>query len=292
MRTAAASAERPLFAIAMMCAAMLCFASMGAAVKLLSLEYPLLQIVWARYFFHLLMVLLLARGRVREVTRTARLGMQLLRSVLVLGATVLSFAGLARLPLATFVSLGFLGPLLVVAFAALLLRERVTAGRWLAVVIGLVGVLVIARPGSGALGPAMLLPLAMAVCYALYQLLTRVIRGSAPPLNSLFYTALVGACASSLLVPLHWVWPDTLGWCLMVAAAGFGGLGHFAVIRAYESGAASVVAPFHYSELLWSTLLGLALFSELPDSWTLAGGSLLVASGIYVVTGERRRASG
>ncbi|MCA8967394.1 MAG: DMT family transporter, partial [Planctomycetes bacterium] len=207
----------------MMCISTLCFAGMGACVKYLAADYPLPQIVWARYFFHLLLVVLLVHGRVATLARTRRLPLQLLRSVLVLGATVMSFLGVSHLPLATFVSLGFVGPLLVTGLAAVLLRETVGLGRWLAVLAGFCGVLVILQPGGDGVGHAAVFPLAMACCYAAYQLLTRVIRGAAPALTSLFYTALVGAVIASAAVPFAWVAPDAQGWLLMILTAVLGG---------------------------------------------------------------------
>jgi len=169
-----------------------------------------------------------------------------------------------------------------------ILKEKVGIRRWLAVMVGFVGVLIIIRPGAGVLQWAALLPIIMAVFYAFYLIVTRLIRDSADPLNALFYTALVGALAASLVVPFHWQTPTPFDGMLMAGTGVFGALGHYALIKAYEISEASAVAPFAYSELIWATLGGYLAFGDIPDAWTFSGAAAIIGSGLYVLHRERR----
>lgn len=281
--------EHPLRGIALMCAAVFCFVVMNTLVKTLVPDYSVAQIIWARYFFHFLLILLLFPRRIPTLLITRRRGMQVLRSVLVLLATLCMYSALRYLPLADVVAITFLGPLLVTGLSVLVLGERVGPRRWSAVVIGFVGVLVIIRPGLGIAHWAAVLPLLMATFYATYQIVTRMIRGAADPLNSLFYLALVGVVATSVVAPFDWVWPDWRAWLMLIGTGFFGGLGHFAMIRAYESSPAATIAPFAYTELLWALGVGVIVFGDFPDTWTLVGAAIVAGSGLYVLRRERVR---
>ncbi len=279
--------EHPLRGIALMCAAVFCFVVMNTLVKTLAPDYSVAQIIWARYFFHFLLILVLFPRRIPTLLITRRRGMQVLRSVLVLLATLCMYSALRYLPLADVVAITFLGPLLVTGLSVLVLGERVGPRRWSAVVIGFVGVLVIIRPGLGIAHWAAVLPLLMATFYATYQIVTRMIRGAADPLNSLFYLALVGVVATSIVAPFDWVWPDWRAWLMLIGTGFFGGLGHFAMIRAYESSPAATIAPFAYTELLWALGVGVIVFGDFPDIWTLVGAAIVAGSGLYVLRRER-----
>ena len=276
------------YAIALVVLATLAFTLMAAIVKTLATDLPVVQVVWGRYFFHFLLVLALFPHRTPTLLVSRRKGLQILRSVLVLLATLQAFTAITYLPLATVAALGFVAPVLVVTLAAFALRERVSIARWVAVGVGFAGVLIILRPGSPSMHWAMLLGVGMATCYALYQILTRVIRHAATALTSLFYTALVGALATSVAVLFNWREPSATQWAFMVANGLLGGIGHFSIIRAYESVDASRIAPFVYTELLWTTLIGWVLFSELPDNWTFVGATVIIGSGLYLIHSDAK----
>jgi len=284
-----AAAHQELIAALLMMLAAACFVGMTSTVKLLSAELSTPQIVWGRYTTHLLIVLVLLRGRLAEVRRPARPRLQLARSLLMFTATSLSFLALRWLPLAEVAAIMFLTPMIVTALAALVLGEPVGIRRWAAVATGFLGAVVIIRPGVEAAHPAALAAVLCAAAYASYQITTRAVGDSAPPLVSLFYSCLVGAVASSLLLPFVWRPPDAAGWALLMLAGTFGALGHLAMIAALARAPASFVTPFTYTQLLWATLLGLLLFGELPDAWTYAGAALIAGSGLYVMHRERVR---
>ena len=277
---------------ALICLAVFAFVIMNGLVRYLGRAgYPVPEIVWARYAFHLVLIMAFFPWRVPTLLASTRKGMQVLRSVLMLGATVCMFFAVRAMPLADAVAIGFITPLLVVGLSVAILKERVGIRRWSAVIAGFVGMLIIIRPGAGALQWAALLPVAMAVFYAFYLIVTRLIRESADPLNALFYTALVGAVAASLVVPFHWRTPTPLDGLLMAGTGLFGAIGHYAVIKAYEIVEVSAVAPFSYTELIWATLVGYLAFGDFPDTWTFAGASIIIGAGLYVIHRERRLGS-
>lgn len=274
---------------ALICLAVIAFVIMKGLVRYLGgAGYPVPEIVWARYAFHLVFIMAFFPRRVSTLLVSTRKGMQILRSVLMLGATVCMFFALSVMPLADAVAIGFITPLLVVGLSVAILEERVGVRRWSAVTTGFVGMLIIIRPGAGTMQWAALLPVAMAVFYAFYLIVTRLIRESADPLNALFYTALVGALAASLVLPFHWRTPTPVDGLLMAGTGFFGAIGHYAVIKAYEIVEVSAVAPFSYTELIWATLVGFLAFGDFPDAWTFAGAAIIIGAGLYVIHRERR----
>lgn len=279
--------DAPLRGIVLMCAAVLSFVCMTTLVKYLSDTYPVPMIIWARYFFHFALILVLFPRRAPRLLESRRKWLQVLRSVLVLLATLCMFTAVSLMPLADVISITFVAPLFVTGLSVLVLREKVGPRRWAAVAAGFLGVLVVMRPGVGVFQWAALLALGQAVLYGSYQIATRFGAGDAKPLNALFYTALVGAAAASLFVPWYWATPDLTGWLLLALTGVFGGLGHLAIIMAYDRAEAAVIAPFGYTELLWALLFGFVVFGDFPDRWTLIGASIIAASGLYVLHREQ-----
>lgn len=291
MTSPPAEKHNPLQGVLLICFAVFCFVCMNQLVQYVGKVegHPVPQIIWARYFFHLILIMLFFPKRIGSLLVSERKGMQVLRSILVLLATLCMFFAVQEMLLSDAVAISFVAPLFAVGLSVLILRERVGWRRWLAVGIGFVGVLIIIRPGAGALQWAALLPLSMAFFYALYQVVTRMIRAAADPLNALFYTALVGAVVCTIAVPFYWKTPDLAGWAMLVGTGVFGGIGHYAVIRAYERAQVSVIAPFAYTELFWATLGDLAVFGRVPDGWVYVGAAVIAAAGIYVLHRERLR---
>ena len=267
----------------------LLFVSMDTIGKYLTQSYPVLQITWARFFFHALWLILFLRWRLLTVVSTQRLGLQLTRGSLMLIANAFFIGGISVMPLVTNNSILLLSPLFATALSALLLAEYVGPRRWACVVAACLGALLIIRPGSGAVQLAALLPLGSALCFALYQIITRQVSQLDLPMTSLFYTVAVGAPVSSVLMPFVWVPPDAEGWLLMTGMGLLGGIGHFTLIKAFTAAPVAVVTPFTYTNLIWATLLGYLVFSELPDRWTVIGAAIIIASGLYAFFREQQR---
>ena len=265
------------------------FTLMDSIGKYLSRFYPVPGIVWARYAINVLMLLafLAWRGELRYV-RTARPALQVARGALLGLATVIYFTALAHMPLAEASAIAFVLPLFVAVLAVPMLGERLDAPRLVAILVGLVGALVIVRPGSAAFTVYALLPLGMALMNALYQILTRKVAGVEPALTSLFYGSMVGAVMFAPVLPFAWQTPqDPWHWVLLLVLGLLATVGHFILIRAFDYAPATLLAPFVYTQLLWTMLAGLLVFGDFPDHWSLAGMAIIVAAGLYLASRQR-----
>lgn len=272
-----------------MLATMALFVGLDTVAKYMSQSFPVLQIVWARYMFQILILGVVIAPRLSAILRTERPGLQILRSIFLLTATGFFFSAISLMPLANASAIMSVAPILVTALSMPLLGESVGPHRWASVVVGFLGALVIIRPGSDAMEPAALLALGAACSYSLYQITTRRLAGVDAPMTTLVYSASVGALATSVSVPAVWVAPAPAEWFGLAMLGVLGTLGHFALIKAYGSAPAATVAPFGYSNLIWATLFGFAVFGDLPDRWTVLGAVIIAASGLYIAHRERVR---
>jgi drug/metabolite transporter (DMT)-like permease len=283
---------RILRAVAFIVVATLLFICMNTGVKLLSPHVPTLEIIWARSLGHLLFVIALfapAHGGWR-LFETRRPAVQLGRSLLLLASTSFFFTAIGHVPLADATAVSFTSPFIVAAVAGPFLRERVSASQWAAIALGFAGALIIIRPGAGGLSAYALLVLGSAACYALYQVLTRLVAGTDRPETSVAYSALVGTLLLSALVPAYWKTPERLWHALVLAGLGlFGGIGHYCVARALLWGPAAVISPLHYFQLIWAAVAGYAVFGDVPSGWTWIGAAIIIASGIYIAWRETTR---
>jgi drug/metabolite transporter (DMT)-like permease len=284
-----------LAAIGMMCAAVACFAALDATAKyLVGNGYPAGQVVAARYISNLLLLLVVVNPwTVPGLFRTARPKLQLVRGVLLLGSTALNFVALRYLQLAETISIMFATPFITAVLAGLFLGQWLGPARWVAVAAGFLGVLVVTRPGFGGLHWAASLCFAGAICYAVYGLMTRQLAAHDSSLTTLAYGSLVGAaCAAPLLaIPGGVVLPLTAyDALLMVALGGFGGIGHWFLILAHRRAPAQELSPFIYTQLVWMVGLGWLVFGDVPGAATLVGAAIVVASGLYLLALERRKA--
>ena len=284
------TAQHPLRGILLFMLSLMLFALLDATAKNLTATFAVPLLVWARYTLHFVIMLVFVAPSMRsQLVRTDNLGLQV-RALALVGTTGFAMLAFRTMPLAEATAVLFLAPLLVTLLAGPFLGERVDASRWAVVFIGFAGVLLIARPG-GALNPeGVVWALGGAVCYALYQVLTRRLSHAEHPLTLLFYTALVGTAVMSLTLP--WFWfefaPSPLQW-LKIASLGFyGGVGHFILIRAFRLAPASVLTPFGYTQLVWAALLGWLVFGHVPDTLSASGMGLIAACGLWLALGERR----
>ncbi|WP_457788836.1 DMT family transporter [Pseudomonas sp. PL-6] len=280
---------RPLAGIALVLLATLLFASHDALSKYLSGFYPVVMVVWARYLVHslLMAVIFLPQSGLR-VLRSRRPGLQLLRA-LCLGATSLLFtSGLLFLPLAEATAVNFLAPLLVTALSVPLLGEAVSRGQWLAVLAGFAGVLIIVHPGGALFTPAVLLPLASALCFSLYQLLTRKLSESDSATTSNFFAGLCNTLLMSALVPFFWQLPSLAHALWMLALGGCGMAAHLFLTQAFRHAPPALLAPFGYGQIVFAGLLGALLFGHVPDLAGLVGIALICLSGLAAAWRQRR----
>ncbi|MBC8267166.1 MAG: DMT family transporter [Rhodospirillaceae bacterium] len=272
-----------------MLSAMMMFTGTNALAKLLMGHYPVMQVVWARYFFQFLLLVIFIGPRLPRVMVTSKLKIQLLRSLLLFGTSVMFFFGLSQLALADISAIMFVAPILVTALSMPVLGEHVGFRRWAGIVVGFMGALIIIRPGFGVMQSAALFPLGAACLYALYQISTRFIGRTDAAMTTLLYTASSGTLVTTALVGFYWQMPDATDWLMMAGLGVTSNLGHFSMIKAYQAAPAATVAPFSYVNLLWATMFGFILFSDLPDLWTISGALVIVASGLYIFHRENRR---
>jgi drug/metabolite transporter (DMT)-like permease len=277
--------------ILLMCAGTSLFPFMNAAVKLLAADYPVAQIVWARFTGHLVIMLLVFLPQYRwTLLRTRRPAVQFGRSALMLLSNLVFVVAIARVPLATASAIGFTSPLIVTALSVPLLHESVGWRRWSAVTVGFAGALLVIRPGTGLQQPAVLLLLLSSLAYALYQIATRWVGRYDNAATGIVFAALLGSLAMSLVLPFVFVPPRTVFDALLFCSLGLlGGAGHYLIIRAFQLGPAAVMAPLGYVELVGTAVLGYMIFDNFPDLWTWLGAFVIIGSGLYIALRERRR---
>ena len=280
-------------AVLLACAFTLQTALVDAAAKFLAPELHPLQIVWG----YLMAIMLLVCGyyvlggfpRARY-WKTSLLPLQMLRPLFLVGTIGLLFIGLTELPLTTATAITFSAPLFVTALSRPLLGERVGIHRWIAVVVGLAGVLVLLRPGGGeVVAWAALITLASAVSFALMQIVTRRLSATEPLSVTLFHTAFWGAVWSSLLVPFVWRPAEPWHWAAFLGLGVFGVGAHLCMIAAARYAEASQLAPFHYVKLIWVTALGYLIWNHVPGPGELLGAAIIIGSGLYIFWRERRQ---
>lgn len=270
------------------CLSMLLFICMDGIAKVLIQTYPTVEVIWARFTFHMLFMAPLILRRFPETVVARAPWLQVLRGAMVLMTNFFIVMALWSLPLAEVSVLAAVNPLIVTALSAPILGEKVGVRRWIGVVVGFLGVLVILRPGSAIFQAAALLPLVGAFGYAINQLTTRRLGRIDHPLTTVFYTALLGCVIMTAVVPFVWVTPDPAGWGLMAVIGVLSLGGNIAGTKAFQVAAAAVVTPFNYSALIWATLFGFFVFGDLPDGGTVAGALVIVASSLYVLRRRRR----
>jgi drug/metabolite transporter (DMT)-like permease len=261
--------------------------AMDAVSKLLTDDFSGIQVAWARYTFHFVpLVLFVGPARVRRMLRAVNLWAQILRSTSLAVSAVFIILAFSQMPLADAIAVSFVAPLMIVALSVHVLGERVGIHRWVAVVIGFVGMLILVWPSGEVFEAGTLFALAAAVFWAIGMIMTRQVRDD-DPWSTLFFTALVGTVLISLAVPYFWRTPSITAWAMMLAMGLLGGIAHTMIIFAFRSASASILAPYNYTLLVWATFYGWVLFDELPNLRTTIGAAVIVAAGLYVWYRER-----
>jgi len=282
--------RQALVAVLLLIASGMLFVVMNTMVKAMTATIDTMVITWGRYFFHVAFVVLLFPRAAFGVFRSGQIGVQIGRSVLLLGSTVTNFLALSLMSLADVSAIIFTAPILVAFLAVLMLKERVAAMRWVLIGLGFSGALIIVQPGGGSFGLGAVLALACAGCYALYQITTRIVR-EAEPIVSLLYGGLVGVVALSLVVPFFWQPLAPLDWAMLVVIGSLGAGGHLLVILALQRAEASRMAPLTYLQLVWAMLASLVVFGDAPGLATLLGAAVIVTSGLLLYRMDLREAA-
>ena len=273
--------------ILLMIGAVFCFASMDATAKYLMKEIGPAQTIWARYTVQAVIVTVFILPKINVYGRTNYPKLQFLRSVALMMATTLFFFSFSRLGLAEASAIFNISPVLITLGAFLFLREQIGPRRLIGIIVSLLGALIIIRPGTGIFSIYALLSLGAAIFYSTYSLATRFVGTDESPWTSLFYSAIFGAICYSIYIAFYWNPMSNNAILLTIIIGLFGTAGHICLIRALTLGEASLVAPFIYTNLLFTTTWGFVLFGNLPDFWTIVGALIIVAAGIYVWARDR-----
>ncbi len=263
---------------------------MDALAKWLGEGYPIAELVFFRNLFALppaLFILWQQRGGRASLVLRWKTG-HVLRAIFALGATYTFFLGLRYMPLADAISIAFAAPLLVTALSVPILGERVGLRRWVAVIAGFVGVLVMTRPGADTFRPEALYILAAVLCYALAMLVTRRLARSDTTPAIMLSSICISILLSGLALPFGWRTPVGLDFWLLALLGLVGGIGMYFMTQAYRYAPAAVIAPFDYTALLWGTLIGWLVWHELPDASVWFGAAIVIASSLYIVYRETR----
>jgi drug/metabolite transporter (DMT)-like permease len=282
----------PLRGILCLVGSTIFFSVSDVITKMLADSLPAIEIAWLRYVtFALLVVPFVVANGGWGALRSTRPRLQVFRGLGTVGSALLFTASLPYLSVADATAIYFISPILITALSIPFLGEVVGWRRWTAAAFGLLGVLIVIRPGTSAFELAALLPLLGATSWAGAAIVTRVMSGSDKPLTTLVYSALVGLAVLSLLLPFAWVTPTwrevALGLCVGILST----IGHWLVVQAYRHASASTVAPFAYVQLIWAGALGYAVFGSFPDGWTATGAVVIALSGLYTAYRERVRKS-
>ena len=268
----------------------LLFTLLDGSAKWLVQSVPVLVVVWLRFLTHTLIAsALLLPMRGRALVRTRHLRWHLVRGLMFCAMTGMNFWALQYLQLTVTASIFFTVPILIAVMSAPLLGEKLDAKRWAAILLGFAGVLVIVRPGSDAFHPAMLLSMANAVLYALFNMMTRKLAAYDSPETIQFLPAVVASVVLAPFALAAWQSPQGwIEWTLLCLMGVFGGTGHYLLALAHRYAPASTLAPFLYQQILYMALFGYLVFGSVPDKAVWTGAAIVIASGLYLFTRERR----
>ncbi len=277
--------ERTGAGVAMMLLAVIFFTAIDTSAKWLSIAgLPVLQIVFVRYAGHFVFANLvyLPQEGVSAYRSNAPLK-QFFRSVFLFCGTVLNFYALKYLPITVTTTIAFAGPIVVTLLAIPILGEKVGIRRVVAVCVGFLGVVVVVQPWGGEFHPAMLLCLGTLLLASMYFIMTRMLAGVETIATQQIWLSGLGTLALAPFGLSAWVWPqDALTWLVLLGIGVFGLFGHIWATIAHRWADASILAPLIYSQVFWAALVGVAIFGTWPTPWTLAGGAIIIASGLYI----------
>lgn len=272
-----------------MVCAMFLFSAGDTLAKFLTGSFHPVQIIWFRQLGLLsgLFVLLALHGT--TIMRTKQPKLQITRGVLAVVSSLLFVYAVQYVPLVDAVAASFVAPFFLTIAGALILKEKVGVRRWCAVVIGFLGALIVIRPGMGVIHPAAMLVVLAAFFYATRQIIGRLLSDTDSTETTVAYTAITASLLITIALPFFWELPTTFNqWLFLFSMAATAGIGEIMVIKALECAEAAVVAPIHYTLIIWGTFYGFFVFNQLPDMWTWIGSAIIVAAGLYTLQRSKK----
>ena len=267
------------------------FASQDGLSKYLATEYNVYMVVMIRYWFFAAFVMTISSrkpGGVKQVAKTKTPLLQIFRSLILVAEMCVTILAFTLLGLAETHAIFASYPLIIAMLSGPILGEHVGWRRWLAICVGFFGILIILNPGNGIFSPYALVPLAGAILFALYGLLTRYAGQYDNSSTSFFWTGIVGCIAMTAIGLNFWDPVSQADWSIMLILSASGMLGHFLLIKCYEVAEASAVQPFAYLQLIWASLIGIIIFGEQITTNVLIGACIIVGAGLFTLWRERK----
>lgn len=267
------------------------FASQDGLSKYLATEYNVYMVVMIRYWFFAAFVMTISSrkpGGVKQVAKTKTPLLQIFRSLILVTEMCVTILAFTLLGLAETHAIFASYPLIIAMLSGPILGEHVGWRRWLAICVGFFGILIILNPGNGIFSPYALVPLAGAILFALYGLLTRYAGQYDNSSTSFFWTGIVGCIAMTAIGLNFWDPVSQADWSIMLILSASGMLGHFLLIKCYEVAEASAVQPFAYLQLIWASLIGIIIFGEQITTNVLIGACIIVGAGLFTLWRERK----
>ena len=283
--------DRPALGIGLMILTSIVFATQDGISRHLAATYNVLMIVMIRYWVLAGFTMVYAatsRGGVRAVARTQRPLIQIARGLILALEIVVAVQSFVLLGLVETLAIFGAFPMIVAALSGPMLGERVGWRRWLAIAVGFVGLLIILRPGVRVFSPEALLPVASAVLFAFYQILTRMVADRDRPVTSFFWMGMAGVVAISAIGPSYWQPMAVEDWAWMAGLAVLAIVGHFCLIAALAVSEASTVQPFTYLHIVFASAIGVVIFGDALDGWTIIGGMVVVMAGLFTLFRQAR----
>lgn len=283
--------DNNLRGIALMALGFSSFSACDTIAKILTESFHPLQIVWLRMLGLFLGVCVLIVIKSPKVLKTPKPLLQILRGVVAVGSATCFIIAVGYVPLADAIAVTFVAPFMVTILGAMILKEPVGIRRWMAVFVGFIGMLIVIRPGMGVFHPAILLIVVAAAFFAARQLLSRWLSGVDSVTTTVAYTSIVAFVLTSITLPFVWITPvGTVVLLQIIGMAVLSAFGEILIIRALDIAQSVVLAPVHYTLIIWGILYGYIFFQELPDQWTLLGCGIIVISGLYTIYREHKLA--
>jgi drug/metabolite transporter (DMT)-like permease len=284
---AAPRRDEPVRGVLLLLGALLLFSGADLLAKLLNADMPPVEIAWLRYvvFAGVLVPLVLRAGP--RLLRAGWPGLQIVRGLGILGSAIGFVSAVRYVPLAEATATGFISPVFITALSVVFLGERPGIRRWSAIAAGIIGMLIIVRPGGQTFQWASLFAVASAASWACAMVVTRHMARGDGVLTTMCWTALTGLVVLSLALPVWAVVPPPGVILLGLFAGLLNTAGQWLTLLAYRLADASLLAPVTYAQLITATLLGWLVFGAIPDRWTICGALVIVASGLYIAQRER-----
>jgi drug/metabolite transporter (DMT)-like permease len=267
------------------------FASQDGLSKYLATEYNVYMVVMIRYWFFAAFVISMSSrrtGGIKRVAKTKSPILQIFRSVILVAEMCITILAFTLLGLAETHAIFASYPLIIAMLSGPILGEYVGWRRWLAISVGFVGILIILNPGNGIFSPYALVPLAGAILFALYGLLTRYVGQYDNSSTSFFWTGVVGSIAMTVVGLNFWDPVSKSDWSIMLLLSASGVVGHYLLIKCYEVAEASAVQPFAYLQLIWASMIGIIIFGEQITTNVLIGACIIVGAGLFTLWRERK----